>query len=84
MVCCLKGVKEVDIKRLEPAAHLRWKKNDVNVPGPASFKEIDLRVRFRTVEDEEAPFTAATGNIACKGVKHVFKPFYHHIVVDPA
>ncbi|GAB3012012.1 hypothetical protein GCM10027077_21060 [Arenimonas maotaiensis] len=52
MVRCLEGVEEVDVERLEPAAHLRWKKNHDNVPSPTCFKEIHFGVRFGTIEDE--------------------------------
>lgn len=35
-------------------------------------------VQSSTVKDEEAWITTATGNIVCKRIKHIFKPFYHH------
>lgn len=52
MVRCLEGVEEVDVERLESAAHLRREKNHNNVPSPTGFKEINLGVRFSTVMDE--------------------------------
>ncbi|OXG10362.1 hypothetical protein C367_06839 [Cryptococcus neoformans Ze90-1] len=66
MVRCLEGVEEVDIERLEPAAHLCSKKDHDNVPSPTCFMEIHFGV-----------------NIMSTGVKGVFKPFQHHIAVDP-
>nr|KIR48448.1 hypothetical protein I312_02294 [Cryptococcus bacillisporus CA1280] len=84
MVRYLTGVEEVNIKRLESAAHFRLEENDDNVPSPTGFKKIDFGVRFGTVEDKEASITTATGNIASKGIEGIFKPFQHHIAVNSA